>query len=219
MKKTLFFAIVMIAVFSFQNVQAQVKGGFKLGADFSKLKMEDSDGNTEYADEFKRVISPRIGFILEVPVNDYLFVQTGLFAAIKGWRVSEEESGEKVKLMQILGTVDFPVNFGYKYDMGGAKLFAMAGPVLSYNVYTTMLFKYGDEDWDNNNDIKIGTDDTDTFKPMNFGVNVEAGVEVSSFQFSVYYSQGLSNFSNVEGSKFQTNVFGVAAAVKFGRVD
>ncbi len=219
MKKTLIWAVLLIAAFSFQNLNAQVKGGFKLGADFSKLTMEDSDGDSELSDEAKRLISPRMGFIIEVPVNGFLFVQAGIFGAAKGWRLNGEEMGIEYKNIQVIGTLDIPVNFGYKYDLGGVKLFGMAGPVLSYNVYTTFLYKYGDDDWDNDNDFKIGTSDTDTFKPLNFGVNIEAGVELNRFQFSAFFSPGLSNFSNVEGSKFKTNVFGLAAAIKFGSVD
>jgi hypothetical protein len=219
MKKTLLLAILLIAAFSFNSLNAQIKGGFKLGADFSKLTMDFSDGTTSDDNDTKRLISPRLGFIIEVPVNDFLFVQAGLFGAAKGWRLSGEEFGETVKFIEVIGTVDIPVQFGYKYDLGNIKLFGMAGPMISYNVYTTLLYKVGDEDWDNDNDIKIGTSDTDTYKPLNFGVNVEAGVELSRFQFSAFFTQGLSNFSNIDGETYRTNVFGLTAAIKFGRVD
>ncbi|MDP2721203.1 MAG: porin family protein [Bacteroidales bacterium] len=224
MKKVVLIAVLLVAAFSFNTLNAQVKGGFKLGVDFSKLSL-DYDDIGSYTDESnaKRLISPRLGFILEVPVNDYLFVQTGVFATAKGYRVKEtgEFLGEtyEYREMQILGALDIPINFGYKYDLGGIKLFGMVGPVISYNVYATTLEKIDDEDWDNNNDLKIGTSEFDFFKPLNIGVDIEAGVELSRFQFSVYYVQGLSNISSQDGGTFKTNVFGLAAAIKFGKVE
>jgi len=219
MKKILLFAVIMVAAFSINTLNAQVKGGFKIGVDFSKLSLEDEDGNSyNEGTDPKRLTSPRLGFILEVPVNDFLFVQTGVFAAAKGFVVKEEDAGVKAKMIQILGTVDIPINFGYKYKLDNMSLFAMAGPVISYNVYATTATKVGSE-WDNNNDLKIGTSESDVFKPLNMGVNIEVGVELSRFQFSASYTQGLSNISNIEGGNFKTNVIGLAAAIKFGKVD
>ena len=216
MKKTLLITALLIAVFSFNNLNAQVKGGFKLGADFSRLNMDYDD---DFNDETKRLISPRLGFIIEVPVNDFLFVQAGVFGAAKGWRVSEEDAGDTYKAMMILGTIDIPIQFGYKYDLGAIKLFGMAGPVISYNVYSTLVYKWGDEDWDNDNSYKIGNSEADFFKPLNMGVNIEAGVELNRFQFSAFYMQGLSNLNTQDGDKYTTNVIGLTAAIKFGRVD
>lgn len=213
MKKTLLIAIMLVAAFSVNTLNAQVKGGFKIGLDLSKLSMDSNDDI-----DTKRLISPRMGFIIEVPVNDFLFVQAGLFGTAKGYR-SNTDLGVEMKMIQVLGALDIPINFGYKYDLGNIKLFGMVGPVISYNVYATTLYKVGDEDWDNYNDFKIGTSSSDTFKPLNIGVNIEAGVELSMFQFSAFFNQGLSNISNLDGGTFKTNVFGIAAAIKFGKVN
>lgn len=112
---------------------------------------------------------------------------------------------------------DLPIYFGYKYDLGGAKLFAMAGPMISYSTYATILFKANDE-WDNWHQ-KVGNSETDDFKPLDIGVIIEGGVEVDRFQFTAFFSQGLSNLSNYEDSEIKKNVFGLTAAIKFGKVD
>ena len=216
MKKILLIAMVLIASISLNTLNAQVKGGIKLGVDFSNLviKVGDQSMNDEY--DTKRLISPRLGFILEVPVNDFLFVHTGLFVAAKGFRYDDVN---KTKYIELLGTIDVPLNFGYKYDLGNLKLFGMAGPVISYNMYTTSLFKIDGESWDNNNHNTIGTSEDDTYKPLNFGINFEAGVEVSRFQFSAFYTQGMSDLSNSDHSSIKTNVFGLTVAIKFGSVN
>ena len=216
MKKILLFAVIMMAALSINTLNAQVKGGFKMGVDFSKLSLKDSDGNG--IDEAKRLTSPRIGFILEVPVSDVMFIHTGVFAAAKGYKVEESENGVEGKLYQILGTVDIPINFGYKHELDNMLLFAMAGPMISYNGYLTTLF-YEDSEWDNNNDLKIGTSENDFIKPFNMGINIEAGIEISRFQLSASFAQGLTNLSTNEDANFKTSVIGLAVAIKFGEVN
>jgi hypothetical protein len=222
MKKILFIAIILVAALSSSTLNAQVKWGFKMGADFSNLKIDILGIDANDALKTKRLITPRLGFIIEVPVNDEFFFQTGVFGAMKGIKFDSERvvDNESVssKEYEVILCMDFPINFGYKYDLGGAKLFAMVGPVISYNTYSTLLYQTDGKDW-NNEHQTIGTLETDTYKPLNFGVNLEGGIEVSRFQFTAFYTQGLSNLSNHEETTTKTNVFGLTAAVKFGRVD
>jgi len=223
MKKILLFAVIMVAAFSINTLNAQVKGGFKIGVDLSNIRGEMPYGSTfKEAYDSKRLISPRLGFIIEVPVNDYLFFQAGLYGTLKGMRYNDEiEIDNKwydTKDYQLLIAVDFPINFGYKYDLGGAKIFGMAGPVISYNTYATVLYKPEGKDWDNDKQ-SVGNTIFDDFKLLNFGVNIEGGVELDRFQFSLFYTQGISNLSNNSIATITTNVFGLAAAIKFGKVD
>lgn len=218
MKNKILIAIVIIASISCNISNAQVKGGFKMGVDFSNQIWTIGGEKVNDTIDTKRLISPRIGFIVEIPINDELFVQTGLFGRFSGFRydgirVIDEKTVDS-KEYELLLLVDLPINFGYKYDLGDVKLFAMAGPVISYATYATLAYK-ADGKWDNENQT-VGTSEYDTFKPWSFGVNIEGGVEVSSFQFSIFYSQGLSNLTAADGLKIKSNVFGLAAAVKFG---
>ncbi len=221
MKKRFLIAIVIIASISCNVLNAQVKGGFKMGVDFSNSKWSNDEFTLNDSLNSKRLISPRLGFILEIPINDNLFVQTGIFGSARGYRAKEEdEIGGKVyesKLYQIMLYFDLPIYIGYKHDLGDAKLFAMAGPMISYGTYATMLFHVEDE-WDNLHQ-KVGNSDTDDFKPLDLGIIIEGGVEVDRFQFSAFFSQGLSNLSNFEGSVIKNNVFGLTAAVKFGKIN
>ncbi len=193
-----------------------------MGVDFSKFKLKAGEGYEIDDTDFKRLISPRIGFIIDVGFTDNLFLQSGAFGSAKGVRyddkriISEKEYDSKE--YEILLGIDVPVNFGYKYDLGGAKIFAMAGPVVSFNLYATNLYK-ADNEYDNDHQ-SIGTREEDDFKPINFGINIEGGVEVDRFQFTAFYTQGLSDLSNIPDMvKVKTNVFGLTAAVMFGRVD
>lgn len=221
MKKKFLIAIVIIASISWNVSNAQVQGGFKMGVDFSNQVWTFDGENINDELNTKRLISPRVGFIIEVPINDFLFVQSGLFGSFNGFRYDGERKidgkVEDSKEYELLLLVDLPINFGYKYDLGDVKLFGMAGPVISYSAYATLAYKAGNE-WDNENQT-IGTSNLDTFKPWSFGVNIEGGVEVSMFQFSIFYKQGLSNLTGADDMKIKANVFGLAAAIKFGKVN
>ncbi len=220
MKKLLLIAIVIIVSSSWTISNAQVRAGYKMGIDFSNMKMEAYGENMNDIWETKRLISPRLGFILEVGINDDFFVQTGILGSVKGFRYDaiREIDGKffDSKEYQIMIALDIPVNFGYKYDLGDVKLIGMAGPTISYGIYATKLYK-ADDEYDNDHQ-SIGTKETDDFKPLNFGINVEGGIELDRFQITLFYNQGLSDLSNESDGSIKTNVFGLTAAVKFGSI-
>lgn len=225
MKKITLIVIALIACISVTRVNAQVKVGIKLGADFSNIRIADDDGSFNEDAEAKRLTAPRLGFFVEIPVDDEnLFVHTGLFGAVKGFTYEDTRWVKDItpadsKETEILLALDIPINFGYKYDLGGAKLFGMAGPVISYNLYTTHLYEVDGKL--NNVHQSIGSSDEDTYKALDFGVNVEGGIEVHRFQFSLFYNHGLANLfkENDYDLTAKTSVFGIAAAIKFGSVD
>lgn len=224
MKKLLSITIIVLVSSIWTISNAQVRGGFKMGVDFSNLKVESWGLNTNDVLDSKVLISPRMGFILEIGIIDNLFVQTGLFGAIKGFRYDSERTISNKdydsKEYQILGGIDFPINVGYKFDVGEVKLFAMVGPVITYNIYATGLYK-ADNEWDNDHQY-IGTEITDDFKPINMGLNIEGGVEFDRYQFTAFFTQGLTELSTKSDTSIESiksSVFGLTAAIKFGKVD
>lgn len=223
MKKTIILAVVMIISSQLNMAFSQVKGGFKMGCDFSNISWYNNTWEIDKNDllETKRLITPRLGFILQVGIVDNLFIQTGVFGTSKGFRydgvrnISEKDYDSKE--YQIMLTLDIPVNVGYKLDLDAVKIFGMLGPNLSYGMYATELYK-ADGEYDNVHQT-VGNEITDTFKPINFGLNIEAGVEVDRFQFSGFYTLGFSQLSPTNMDDIKANVFGITAAILFGKVD
>lgn len=221
MKKIYLILFILAAVLSGKVVNAQAKVGIKMGADFSNIWMYVDGEKINKDADMKRVTSPRLGFFVDIPVSEEMFIHTGVFGAIKGTKIVEEDYKE----IDLIQSINFPIHFGYKLDLGEAKLFAMAGPVIGLNTYTTML-EYDDGEIDNVHQT-IGTTVADTYKPLDLGVNLEVGVEINRFQFSTFYTQGLNNITNSELDFFgisidtsaKTSVIGIAAAIKFGSVD
>lgn len=224
MRKILLITCLLIAGMSVQQLSAQIKGGFKMSMDLSNLNTE-YEGES-YNDEIdsKRLISPRLGFFMDIPVYEGFFIQPGVFGAVRGYRydsqriISEELFDSKE--FEVVVCVDVPINFGYKYDFDKFSIFGMAGSVFSYNTYATNLYK-ADNEWDNDKQT-IGTGEDDYVKPFNFGINFEAGIEFSCFQFSGSYLHGISNLSPQDGllgdHQIHSNVFSISAAVLFGKL-
>jgi len=219
MKKILIISMLIIVAASVNTLQAQFNGGFKMGVDFSKLviKMDGESSNDE--EELKRLIAPRLGFFGDYKITDEFFVHAGVFGSIRGLKSDglrwlDDTTVVDSKEYEVIIYVDIPVNFGYMYDLGGARLFAMAGPMFSFGTYTTHLFKANGE-WDNEAQ-SIGNTDYDDYQSFNLSVTLEGGIEVDRFQFSLFYNQGISNADDI---KTTSNIIGLTAAVKFGSVD
>lgn len=195
-----------------------------MSMDLSNLAIEmDGESYNDVLDT-KRLISPRMGFFMDIPVYKGFFIQPAVFGAVRGYRYDSEriisEEMYDSKEFELVVCVDVPINFGYKYDFEKISVFGMAGSVFSYNTYATNAYK-ADDDWDNDKQT-IGTGDDDFVKPFNFSINFEAGVQISCFQFSGSYMHGISNLSPNDGAfgdfQMHTNVFSVSAAILFGKL-
>ncbi len=232
MKKALFLAIVAAITISSFTVQAQ-SAGVKVGVNFAYMSLDPDDADLTNK---RALISPRFGFIYEMPVYQGLFFQTGINASAKGFKWDDTrmlETGEanghptytefESVEYNLIGYLDLPIQIGYKFDLEAVKLFAMTGPVFNYGVYTTNLYKANGE-YDNDK-LTIGSADTDNYKPFDFNWNIEGGVQWSLLQFTVFYSYGFSNVLNVPedvgsgDASMKNRVFGINVAVLFGNID
>ena len=96
------------------------------------------------------------------------------------------------------------------YTASASKIYIGAGPVISYAIGGKWKSAAGDTD------VKFGSSDTDDFKPLDLGLGLGAGLEISSFQIGVNYNLGLSNISPQSGTSFKNNVLGISVAYLFG---
>lgn len=226
MKRTLLLSILLLGLTSL-TVNAQVKCGIKIGADFSTLQYRDKGEIINDSAEITGITSPRLGFFVEIPLTDELFIHGGFEGAIKGYNFEgvREKNNEYVDSEEkaLILAVNFPIMAGYKYDIGGAKIFGMLGPVIGVNTYATNLYKAAGE-WDNSH-MFIGEWTPETgespfayFKRMDMLVRLEAGIEVHRFQFSASYTQGFTDLQDIEEGAVNSRIIGLNAAIKFGSV-
>ena len=76
------------------------------------------------------------------------------------------------------------------FDLNGVILFGIAEQVITSNMYSTNLYNE-DGQWDDEHH-NIGTYICCTFKPRDFGLNIAGGVQLSRFEITAFYTQGLN---------------------------
>ena len=191
-------------MFLFSNVQAQIRVGPKVGLNLCTAKLS---GMGIRMDE-KTLIGFNVGILFELPLSGNLFLQPAVSYSTKGSKYSVLSQEFKVSPSYI----DIPVNVVYKFDLGGAKLFLNAGPYAAYGIA-------GKYDFDGEPvDIVFGNKETDDLKPLDFGLNIGAGVEISNIIISANYGLGLANLSPVttNGEEIKSKVIGFSLAYLFG---
>ncbi|RLD35379.1 MAG: hypothetical protein DRI83_06870, partial [Bacteroidetes bacterium] len=192
--------IFIIALFSIIIMDASGQNvGFKVASSWTNAKLTPSDDGLDR----KAQVAPKLGFIFEMPVYKGLFLQTGLYASLSGYRykdtvsfTNDEGSTYDIesKNKYILLYLDLPVNFGYKHEIGdNLNVFGMLGPVFRYLTYSTHAFQINGE-WDNEStSFGEGDNKKELFKDFDIGLNIEAGVQFDRFEFSIYYMPCFSN--------------------------
>lgn len=221
----MFVAFLSALVLGSFSLMAQ-SGGIKAGVHFANMSVKPAAA-ADLIKNQRSLISPRFGFIYEMPVYQEVFFQTGINVSAKGYKFDSKRTinGKDFDSQEynLIGYVDLPLQFGYKFDVGVVKVFGMTGPVFNYAVYTTNLYK-ADGEYDNDHQ-SIGASNADAFKPFDFNWNIEGGLQYSHFQFSLFYSYGFSNVVNKPENKpftdfsMKNSLFGLNIAILFGNID
>lgn len=214
------------------------KVGFKMGVSFANVNIGDDD---EYIENKKALIAPHLGFPVDIPVYEGMYIHTGLMTRASGFRYESERFYGDVfggnfeikdsREMLIIWYLDFPLYFGYKYQMDEVSFFGMAGPYFDYGVYSTILYKGEGKDWDNEK-VKFGEpndDDQDVWLYLNnwdVGLGIEAGVQYNRFQLSLAYRMGFSDILYVPEDweeyyedKWKNTALDISLGIVFGNVD
>ena len=145
--------------------------------------------NTKNLDPIASIIN--FGVYSEIPVNEKLSFQPEIMYSIQGYSVGND--------IVSLNYLNFPL-MGKYYVAKGLSL--EAGPQIGF------LLSAKNE----------GTDVKDTFKTLDFGVNVGLGYKLDNgLNFGARYNLGLSNLNDVSGSsdKFRNGVLQVTVGYSF----
>ena len=227
--------ILIIAFLSIIVFEAHAQhGGFKFGLSMANANLKGADDTAPTIDN-KLLIAPKVGFIFDTPLYEGLFLQTGIFTAISGFRYDttrfvEDDNVEievNSKEMPFLLYLEFPLDIGYRHQINDNLLaMVMAGPVFRYLTYSTFAYKTGN-DWDNE-PTHDGEDHNkiEFFDNFEIGLNIEAGVQFKRYQFTMYYNPGFTNiyskdYKDIEGDdiEWKNYSFGLNIAILFGSMD
>jgi hypothetical protein len=204
MKNLLKFVLVICLMLVFSNMQAQVKFGPKAGLNLSTMTLSYMGVSIDPT----ILIGFNVGVLSEIPLSGNLSIQPAILYSTKGskFSVMSEE-------MQISPSfIEIPVNVVYKFDLGSIKVFLNAGPYAAYGIGGKV------DSGGESADIVFGTEETDDMKPMDFGLNIGAGIEISRIIISANYGLGLANLAPVttDDEEFKTKVIGFSVAYLFG---
>jgi hypothetical protein len=191
-------------MFAVTNMQAQIKFGPKVGLNLSTMTLKSSGVSFDP----KTYVGFNAGVIAEISLPANLALQPGIFYSAKGSKFTfGEESGTISPSF-----IEIPVNVLYKFDVGGLKIFVNAGPYFAYGIGGKI--KSGSE----SQDIEFGSAEKDDLKPLDIGLNVGAGVEISNIIISANYGLGLANLSPVttNDTEMKIKVIGFSLGYLFG---
>ncbi|HMP93616.1 MAG TPA: porin family protein [Phnomibacter sp.] len=202
MRKVLLFSTTLFAlVLSSQAQRLGVKAGYV-----------NSTWGGDYidADEKKSNNGFLVGLVGEVGLASQLYFQPHLQFVRKGVRVDHGDHMDNLNV----STVDLPLNLVYKTKGAGSKFFAGTGPQLGLNVGARAVNKEENE----NEKLVIGTGANADLKPIDFGWNFLAGIEMSNNLFlSANYALGIANqAANAGNRKARSNYFGFSVGYFLG---
>jgi hypothetical protein len=211
---TILFTTLFASVHSFAQVTFGVKGSFNM----YNMTVKDIDNKKV---ETKMIPAFDGGVFAELPIVDEFYFRPELLYAAKGAK-SKDASPEVTSHLSYLV---LPLEFLYKGDLSGGKIFLGIGPYLAMGIGGKVSYGSTDYDIKFKNDVSITDADSTVvhYKPIDFGGIIIAGYEFGNgFSFAINASLGLSNIeSKFDGkqldSSTKNNGFGLTLGYRFIR--
>lgn len=199
MKRLLFFAI---AGFLACSINAQIGLGVKAGVNFSSMITDIEDMSSDFMTGYN------VGVIANLPLKEKLSIQPGIFYSVKGTKYDNYYLG---KVTNTLNYVEVPVNVVFKLGQDNLKILPFLGPYIAYGIGGT----YKSEDYNEEYDIKWGSSEEDSYKPLDYGLNLGVGVQMSKLLISGQYGFGLANISDVPNYSEKLGVISISLGYMF----
>lgn len=203
MKNSYKYVLAISLLFVVSNIKAQIKFGPVAGLNFSTMTIKVLGVNFES----ETLTGFHVGVISEIPVIESFVLQPAILYSAKGAEYSIFD--EDISLRPTF--IEVPLNILYKYDIGLMEIFLKAGPYIAFGV-GGQIETNGIEV-----DIDYGSGNAD-MKPLDFGLNFGAGVNIKNFIIAGQYGLGLANLTSVEvgNAEMKINTIGISVAYLFG---
>jgi len=200
-------AALLIAASAF--AQVHVGAGYQNMSNRSKY----SDENSTYTMNFNGIYAG-VGYDIALGANG-LFLTPGAYFTVGSHTESTSEGSDSIKGAWREMYLNVPVRLSYGFEVAPtARLFAFAGPVISYGVsskFRTTATVSGEKkssDWDN-----VYNESYKRFD-LKMGLGVGADI-ISRVRIKASYDIGLLNRSGESGEKLHSNVFSIGVAYLF----
>lgn len=171
--------------FSTEKSDQPVTFGIRGGVNFAK-QTASSDG---YSFSPKNNVGFNVGLSVDIPMMESLYLQSGLYYTVKGYKLEEDGYTEKATPSYL----ELPILASYRYNFSDfTQLQINFGPYLAYGI--AGKYKWDDEDEDKD----FFDDDT---KKIDAGLAFGAGMTFGHIFVGINYDLGLTNIlKDSEGS-------------------
>jgi hypothetical protein len=216
---------LMVLLFSTGQCFAQVRFGLKAGLNLANIL--DKDNNGTYSSNYNLKTGIQVGVTAEFPVSKAFSIEPGLLYSQKGFFKPVSASafdGLALSSAEIRATfsyLEIPVNAVYKINLRGSKLIINGGPFLGYAISGKLKATeavLGDNLDQKEYALSIGNKESNDLKPLDYGLNLGAGIEMNDLTFGIQYGLSLANIApvNNQGWIIKNKVIGFSAGYKFG---
>lgn len=197
MKKV--FVLFLLVVCCLNNITAQ-RTGLKAGVTLASAQytVKSTSISTSNLAGFHG------GLMIELPVSNSVFINTGLFYSQKGMKMSILGVEGKVSIDYL----EIPLSLTYKYDLIVAKLFVQLGPYIGLGLSGRV------DAGQQVQKIEFGSDN-DELKRTDFGINVGGDIEIKFIQLGVNYGLGLVDLENDPEAIMMNGVLSLSTGILF----
>lgn len=212
MKRILISILLVTAVFAALQSFAQTSFGVKGSFNMYNLSVKDTDGEKI---ELKMIPAFDAGVFAEIPIVPEFYFRPELYFATKGAKSKNESSGIKVNLSYVV----LPLDFLYKGDLSGGKVFIGIGPYIALGVGGKL--SSGSESIDIKFKNDLSAEDMGNamyYKPLDFGGNLMAGYEFKNkFSFAINTTLGFTNIEpKIEGNAPESSTKNIGFGLTLG---
>ena len=165
--------------FSGHRSDAPVTFGIRGGVNLAKQIASSDEG---YSFSAKNNVGFNVGVSVDIPMLESLYLQSGLYYTVKGYKLEEEDYTEKATPSYL----QIPILASYRYNFSDfTQLQINFGPYLAYGIGGK--YKWDDED----EDEKFFDDDYN--KRFDAGLTIGAGMTFGHIFVGLNYDLGMTN--------------------------
>ena len=197
--KSIYLILTLLTFSFFANAQTQISVGARVGLNIANQRVEINGLPTDRGPRSIKVLD--VAIPVEISFSEKFAIQPEFHFTRKGEVVGfENDMGQNVSIECRYDYFDLPLLLKYDFDSGGGKLYAIAGPLLSYGLGGTEFIMVDDQSEENDIDFedRFGLGQQRIYDRLNIGAVVGLGVEASLKRGSIVADlrYGLS-FDNV----------------------
>ncbi|MRG43925.1 outer membrane beta-barrel protein [Chitinophaga sp. SYP-B3965] len=228
MKKMFVLAVFLLNVFA---ANAQVRFGLKAGYDLTGVKIKTDDYYTYFLRSlnYSKVSGFHAGVIADVAWGEHFSFQPGLLYTLRGYDAAGVVPGPAdgptdASIKTRYHYLELPANFLYKYSLGPGKLFAGAGPFLSYGISGRVKAEYEAYDspertvvfLDKQGDYNTAITNRQYLRPFNAGVSFTLGYEFNTgILISGNYNLGMTDVEPESNLSQKSRSWGISIGYLF----